>query len=225
MIAMRIVGYGIVEKFGESGVRQLLGAWAGRNPWRYIEAGGLDEVKEIVAGISNESILLLFHGDARRWSTSFLPLHTRRRELYVLFVSTAPTAEEVGQMGLERTCGLDFGFRSIGAWDGHPPSHRRRMSDFVQSAADPKCTVPDWRRLDLPKIPEHVIACYFAALAGRSGELISDDWKEQFEDEVACLRRGNERGIGAGRLTWNDRGNASRIGGFLREAYLLEGSM
>ena len=220
---MRIVGYGILEKFGEHGVRQLLGTWSGQTPWRYKEAGDLAAVKETVTEIADESILLLFHGDTDHWSTNFLSLHRERGNFFTLFLSTHRTAEEVEKLHLERICGLVFGFRSIGTWDGHPLPYRRRMSGFVQSAADPKCTVPDWRRLDLPKNPEHVIASYFAALAGRSSELIPDDWKENFEDEVACLHREHGHRMKGGRLTWNDRGNASMVRDFLKMAYLQEG--
>ncbi len=215
---MRIVGYRMEQKFGVDGVSRLL-----RDPWRYEEAYTQSEVMDIAGRIDNEAVLLLFHGGTRDWSTDLRSFHLSHLDFYTLFVSTVSTFDEVARLGLQRTHGLDFPLRNHEAWDPHPTAYRRRLSDFLRNAADPERSTPNWELLALPKVPEHLIACYLAALAGRSRDLVRDGWKEAFQDEVECLQRTAGREARSAELTWDDRSDAEKVGGFLSTAYFVDG--
>ena len=77
------------------------------------------------------------------------------------------------------------------------------MDAPVERAAPPTAVAPDGRLPDLLPAPEHVAACYLAALAGR-GDLIGEEWRAAFEAEAR------------GRLDWSaDRYRVATLGAFL----------
>ena len=217
---MRVIGYRMADKFGRDSLTELLGVRAGDE--RYREVANLGATRREIRAIGNEPILLLFHGLPANYA-ELRALHLERDGLYTLFVSSVRSGPEVAVSGLERVGGLDFEVASLGNWEGHSARVRRTMAAFVQCAADPKSTEPQWDLLKRPAAPEHVIACYLAALADRSSDLVRDGWRQDFEDEVEGMQRESRRGATC-QLTWGDRTDASKLGDFLREAYFIEGS-
>ena len=157
--------------------------------------------------------LLLFHGersDARKLLDGY-------RKLQILYIGNAPVLNQ----GLDsREHGFEFGIPTdrrnyVQRWDQLGEQIRNQLLQYVYEYR--RGRKPDPNLLLSPRVPEHVIACYFAALAGKAEEIISDYWQEPFQREAEGLRR--ELGIEG--LEWNDRMDAEKLRKFLRDAHAV----
>ena len=210
---MDIIGHGMTGKFGRNAEGELLGSGRSASS-RYFTADDWTSVVDRVEVLRDTAVLLLYHGHYGPSSKSFRDLHNKHAGLHTLFIGTNSMDHHVANSELPRAVGLAVGVDNLQAWDRHPKAVRKRLEALVRHAADSNVDAPDWTLIEFPSVPEHLIACYLADLAGKP-ELVQRDWRRPFEDEVDWLRREHEMN---GQLTWNDRTDANKIGAFLREA-------
>lgn len=227
---MTVLSFGLDAKFGPEGLAALgidaddrLPNAAGRN------------IDDAVAG-GEPPVLLLFHGPRTRTDR----LLERHGQLHVLHVKT--TLHRYGSLR-ERERELPFAAPSLpgeGQWARQTDEVRGRLRRLVDSFRRGR---PDWALIEAPAIPEHLVACLLTALTGCEAPAA---WRRGFEREAAALagaptdrRPGLEREAAApagreptdrrpglepeaaaesGEPSWDDRRDAAKMRGFLRQA-------
>ena len=168
-------------------------------------------------------MLLLFHGDpeASPQTGDIRNLMAGNEQLYVLFINEPGVrpADATASLG-KRAFGFNARVAAFRDWDAHPKAVRTKLKAFVDECRKPETQVPPWSLLGEgigPAGPEHILACLLAALAARP-DVVPDEWRENFENEVAELR---DRGVKRD-LSWRSREDAEELRAFLLEAGTLE---
>ena len=192
---MTVLAFGLDDKFGGEGLAAL-GVGAGD---RLPNARGRS-LDDALAGC-DPPVLLLFHGQ-RKMADELLE---RYATLHVLHVKT--TRHRYGDLR-DREREFEFAvpsLRGAGRWRRQADEVRDRLRRFVESFRRGR---PDWTLIEAPAAPEHLVACYLTALAGREAP---SGWRRDFEREAAAMASGG--------LSWEQRGDAGRMREFLRPAF------
>lgn len=192
---MTVLAFGLDVKFGGEGLAAL-----GIGADDRLPNGRGRSLDDALAGCEG-SVLLLYHGPRNR-TDDLLQKHGR---LHVLHVKT--TRHRYGDLR-DREREFEFAVPSLtgdGRWERQTHEVRDRLRRFVESFRRGR---PDWNLTEAPAAPEHVLACYLAALAGREAPA---GWRRDFEREAAA--------VASGGLSWEQRGDAGRMREFLRPAF------
>ena len=193
-LAMTVLSFGLDDKLGGEGLAAL-----GIHAPDRLPNAGRRTLDHALDG-STPPVLLLFHGPRTRTDD----LLRRHAGLHVLHVRS--TRHRYGTLR-DREREFAFAVPSLpgeGRWARQAGEVRDRLRRFVESFRRGR---PDWALLDAPAVPEHLVACYLAALAGREAPA---EWRRGFEREAAA--------VGSGGASWEERRDVRRMHGLLRRA-------
>jgi len=166
------------------------------------------DARQLGAGC-DEPTLLIWHGGYGPKLKLFLNAASNR---YVLMIGTS-----IANVSDDTPPGREFPLRlrsfklaHVKYWQEHPEWKRKALENFCKATKDQNEGAPPWKLLGPPLVPEHVLACYFCALAGVDPE---EAWATGFKDEVDQAL--DARNVST-RLDWTkDRKNREMLREFL----------
>lgn len=173
---MHVFTRNMIAKIGEEGFTTL-------NLQQNSERLSPTDLKAAIEASPNS--VLLWHGVIESLCREFL---AAQPGLWVLAISTegVPNVRLTYPAIPTRLEGLKWGLKSTRSLTQHPQWQRDRLTRFVAATIDLSAGPPPWDILEPPSIPEYVLACYLAALAGQQ---VNKSWMAGFGDDVAYWER------------------------------------